>query len=91
MTERPAPDAPEHVRARWWRENVLGLSRRQLADLVGYSETMIKEFEHGRRFDGSPLSLNALTRYRTACAAIEARVRFDWLTCRVGEAKRREL
>ena len=84
MPETPAPDpsAPEHERARWWRENIVKLSRRELAERIGVSESTITNFELGHvRETGKPIDENAMLRYRLACAAITLGVEFDWLTC----------
>lgn len=93
MTERPPSDAPEHVKAQYWRKRVLRVTQDELSRLTGYSVSSVRAFERGCKNDPrrTPLDPDAIKRYRTACAAIEARVRFDWLTCQVGEAKPREL
>ena len=35
--KRPPAKAPEHERARYWRENIVNLSRRELAERIGIS------------------------------------------------------
>ena len=78
----PGLDAPEHERALWWRENVVGLSRSELAKRIGYSETAIMNIELGVQQDtGRPVEERAMLRYRLACAAITLDVLFDWATC----------
>ena len=67
---------PERERGRRWRE-AKGYSRAQLADLIGYSERMVRSVESG----AEPL----MQRYRLACAAVDAGLKFDW---EVGAATR---
>ena len=78
----PGLEAPEHERALWWRENVVGLSRSALAERTGYSEAVIMNMELGVQQDtGRPVDERAMLRYRLACAAITLDVHFDWATC----------
>lgn len=74
--EKPSPDAPEHLLARYWREEVLELTRDQLAALTGFSASSIKDFEH----PGKDIDPMARKRYRLACAAVAMGIQFDWLT-----------
>jgi len=83
----PRPDAPEHERARYWRENVVGLSRRELAERIGMSESRIMDIEAGQvRGDGRAIEPDAMQRYRLACAAVTLGVKFDWLTLSLSPA-----
>lgn len=87
----PAVDAPEHVKARWWREHVAGLSRPELAKRTGFSLSSIQQFEEGINYPtGKPPGASAWERYRTACAAVSAELTgFDWLSLTVrGETVR---
>ena len=69
-TSAPGPNAPEHERALWWWENVVGLSRSELAERIGYSEAAITNMELGVEQDtGQPVGERAMLRYRLACAA----------------------
>lgn len=69
----------EHARARAWRES-LGLTRKELASLTGFSEGSILDFEGGpTRRDGRPIDTASWQRYRLVCAAIAHGHRsFDW-------------
>lgn len=81
-TERPVQDAPEHVKAKWWREEVMGLSRPALAEMIGRSVAYIEDMERGtQRPSGAPIT--DYTAYRAACASVAAGVEFDWMSCRV--------
>ncbi|MDI7862547.1 hypothetical protein MRS76_11300 [Rhizobiaceae bacterium n13] len=77
--EKPDADAPEHVKCKWWREEVMELSREQLAPLVGFSAAAIKDFERPNK-EIDPM---ARKRYTMACAAVSIGVEFDWLTTRL--------
>lgn len=77
----PPADAPEHVKAEWWRKNVARLSRPELAQLTGFSVSRIADIEAGvTRSTGAPIDQGAMNRYRMACAAVALGVEFDWLT-----------
>jgi hypothetical protein len=81
-TEPPGPDAPENLRAHWWRESVMELSRPALAEKIGRSVAYIEDMERGaQRITGAPIT--DYTAYRMACAAVAAGLEFDWQTCRV--------
>jgi hypothetical protein len=72
---KPLPcSASEGLRARWWREHVMGMSRPQLAEALGIDDQRIYRYESARMVP--PL-------YRLACAAFVMRpkesVEFDWL------------
>lgn len=67
-------DEPEHVLCRRWREDVLELSRPQMATLTGYSAASIKDFEKA----GRDIDEKARKRYRLAVAAASFGVEFDW-------------
>jgi transcriptional regulator with XRE-family HTH domain len=69
---------PEAEKARLWRI-AMGFSRRELAQLTGFSESLIADIEVGHyRENEHPISDRAMRRYRLACAAITADVHFDW-------------
>ena len=77
----PPKDAPEHVRCRWWRENIARLSRPELADMIGVSASRIADIEAGQtRSTKAPIDDATMRRYRMACAAVTLGVDFDWLT-----------
>ena len=79
--KRPPAKAPEHERARYWRENIVNLSRRELAERIGISASRITDYERGHdRGSGAPIDQGARTRYRLACAAVALGIEFDWLT-----------
>jgi len=73
--ERPDQDAPEHVKCRWWRDDLMEMSREQLAGLTGFSVSAIRDFESGTK-EIDPM---ARKRYRMACAAAAMGIQFDWL------------
>lgn len=71
---------PEHQRAREWRE-ANGYTRVQLSALIGYSVSMIRDYELGAvRGTGKVIGKNEWLRYRLACAAIEHAIIFNWET-----------
>ena len=68
----------EYQRARAWREG-LGLSRYALSDITGYSESAIQYFEAGKNLSsGKAINTRDMLAYRLACAAVAARIKFDW-------------
>jgi predicted transcriptional regulator len=73
-----ADDIPEHEAARLWRESK-GWSRRELAEKIGFSESMIQDYEAGHiRGSGAKIGKNEWKRYRNACAAVDADSAFSW-------------
>ena len=71
---------PEHLRAREWRE-ANGYTRAHLSALIGYSVSMIRDYESGAvRGTGKTIGENEWRRYRLACGAIEHAISFDWET-----------
>jgi hypothetical protein len=74
LMERPDDDAPEHEKCKWWRTEVVSLSREQLAPLIGFSTSAIKDFERANK-DVDPM---ARKRYMMACAAFSIGVQFNW-------------
>lgn len=78
MTRAPARSAPEHEKARWWRESKMGLTRDALAPLLGLTVSAIADYETGKqRSTGQKISDKAWRRYRLACAALDTR-KGDW-------------
>lgn len=76
----PAADAPEHVKARWWRESVANMSRSEVAELTGFSVSRIADMESGQnRSTHAPIDEATMRRYRMACAAVSLGVEFDWI------------
>ncbi len=69
IARQPPADAPEGVRAAWHRETVLKLSRPALASLLGLTNQTIARYEAS---DEVPAP------YRLACAALTAKLDFDW-------------
>lgn len=69
ITRQPSLGAPEGLRAAFWRETVLKLSRPALADLLGVQSQVVERYENA---DKVP------ERYRLACAALGAGLKFDW-------------
>lgn len=74
--ERPDADAPEYIKCRWWRNDLMELTREDLAALTGFSVSAIRDFEH----PGKDIDPMARKRYRLACAAATMGIQFDWLT-----------
>jgi transcriptional regulator with XRE-family HTH domain len=73
----------EHEKARLWRQ-AMGLSRKRLSDLTGYSVSSISDIEAGMyRFTGRPVPPHVMKRYRTACGAVTADVSFDWYRAKI--------
>lgn len=67
--EVPAADAPEGLRAAWWREHRMGLSRPELAERLRISPQTVTSYE----------GLDVVPQiYKLACAAIENDIAFDW-------------
>ena len=52
-----------------WRES-LGLSRRELSDLTGYSPTTCYLMERGLDTNHQPHNLQAVKRYKAACLGV---------------------
>lgn len=75
----PARTAPAHLRARWWREHKMGLTRAELAARIGLTESEIANYEAGlRRQSGAAPDY---ARYRLLCAAVDAGLDgFDWVS-----------
>lgn len=68
----------EHDAARLWREK-MGLTREQLSERIGYSTSMIRDFEAGAiRGRNTPIGEPEWRRYKLACAAIDAGLEFNW-------------
>lgn len=72
--DRPAEDAPEHEKCKWWRVEKMELTREQLAPLIGFSAAAIKDYER----PGKEIDPMARRRYVMACAAASAGIEFDW-------------
>lgn len=66
----PNPKAPEGVKAAWWREHVMRLSRPALAERFGITSATVANYEAAETVP---------TMYRLACGALSAGVGFDWL------------
>ena len=63
-------DASEGLRAAWWRERIMGMSRRELADAIGVKSviTITKHETEG-----------PTTQYRLACSALSYELeKWDW-------------
>jgi transcriptional regulator with XRE-family HTH domain len=81
---QPPRSSPEGLRARWWREHVMGMSRPQLAEALGIDDQRIYRYESARVVP--PL-------YRLACAAYVMRpdsIGFDWLPDEPESGRRRK-
>jgi len=83
-TADPARDAPENERCQWWRENIMHMSRPELAERVGMSVSTITDIERGYyRGNKAVIDPAVMQRYRLACAAVALNVQFDWLSLSV--------
>lgn len=68
----------DYERARQWRVR-LGLSRKRLAELSGYSPSAIQYMEGGiNPQTGRKIGHADFARYRLVCAAVAAGLVFDW-------------
>jgi len=77
IIEQSSACLTEAAKAKWWRKNVIKLSRFDLAVRTGYSVQAIIVFERGYRSDGVPVKEKAWKRYRAVCGALH-RPEFDW-------------
>lgn len=73
---KPAEDAPEHEKCRWWREEMVLMTRDQLSGVTGFSVSAIRDFENGVK-EIDPM---ARKRYLAACGYVAMGVKFDWLS-----------
>lgn len=80
----------EPSRARRWRK-AIGLSRRELAQLTGYSERAIAAYEAGEWQAGKPVTPASWRTYRLACAALSLDLQFDWRSVSAAALHRRIL
>lgn len=60
----------EGTQAQHWRQVVMGLSIKELAELTGYSVTAIRCFEANANTRGELFGPDAWKRYRMACRAV---------------------
>lgn len=85
-SKKPDAKVSEGVKARWWRENIMRMSRKDISDLTGYSTVHIGNIEGDwNSSTKGPPPPRAYQQYRVACAAISAGVVFDWFTTSVGD------
>lgn len=79
MSDKPPKSAPEHVRARFWRENIAKMSRPALAEAIGYSVSTIGDMEAGmNRITKKPIDAVTMKRYRLLCMTVGLDAEFDW-------------
>ncbi|NHT75918.1 helix-turn-helix transcriptional regulator [Rhizobiaceae bacterium CRRU44] len=79
MPEQPPRDAPEHIRARYWREHIAKMSRPELAEAIGYSVSSIGDMEAGmNRITKKPVDAVTMKRYRLLCMTVGLMAEFDW-------------
>lgn len=79
MITAPSKDAPEHIRARYWREHIAKMSRPELAEAIGYSVSSIGDMEAGmNRITKKPIDAAAMKRYRLLCMTVGLDAEFDW-------------
>jgi transcriptional regulator with XRE-family HTH domain len=73
----------ENEKAYLWRK-AMGFSRAKLARLTGFSASNIADIETGiYRENGKPIADTTMQRYRLACGALTADVRFNWYRAKV--------
>jgi len=77
MTDNPAPNPPEHERARQWRLNA-NLSQTKLGELTGFAQSGVTDMERGKRINGTPITEATWRRYKNACAGVMLGKDFDW-------------
>ena len=78
IIEQSSAAGVEAAKAKWWRVNVVKLSRSDLSRRTGYSVNSIDVFERGYRYDGTPIKARAWVRYRAVCAGLHMVGQFDW-------------
>lgn len=78
---KPSRSIQQAGQAKAWRQR-RGLTHEQLAELSGYTLSMIYKFEAGFQRPGIEHSEFVWQRYRMVCAGIEAQLRsgrvFEW-------------
>lgn len=79
--EPPSHDAPEHIKARYWRDEIVKMTKGEVAELTGFSVSTITDMEAGHnRTTKKTIDPDAMRRYRMACAAVTLGVQFDWIS-----------
>jgi hypothetical protein len=79
--ETPTDEMAEGLRAAWWRERVLEISRPKLAELLGVSAKTVTREEQRSRVS---------TEYRLACAALDAELAgWSWKSSRPDRSARK--
>jgi hypothetical protein len=82
--DKPPADAPEHLKCRYWREEIMTWTRAQASEATGFSVSTISDMELGfNRSTKANIDPAAMKRYRMACAAASLGVDFDWYTTRL--------
>lgn len=81
--KHPVPaDDDEGSRAQHWRQQIMGLSIKQLADLTGYSVTAIRCFEANANTSGELFGDAAWQRYKLCCSGVlfaaHVGTKFNW-------------
>jgi len=67
----------ENARAAWWRQRIMRLQPRELAELIGYTTQTIKLMEAGINSKGARVVPWVWQRYKMACAGAHAQ-RCGW-------------
>lgn len=75
IIELPSKNATEAARAKFWRKTIVRLTRKELAERIGYSTQAISLFEQGYDHRGKPIGARAWKRYRLVCAGLAATLR----------------
>lgn len=79
--ERPLESEPEHLKCRYWRSEIVKMTKAQVAQETGFSVSSITDIENGEnRTTKKAIDSQVMRRYRMACAAVSLEANFTWLT-----------
>ncbi|PYE25080.1 helix-turn-helix protein [Rhizobium sp. PP-CC-3A-592] len=78
--ERPLESEPEHLKCRYWRSEIVKMTKAQVAQLTGFSVSSITDIENGEnRSTKKAIDKQVMKRYRMACASVSLAADFTWL------------
>ncbi len=77
IIEQPTTAVVEAAKAKFWRKR-MALTRRELAERIGYSPSAVALFEQGYDHRGRAIGERAWRRYRLVCAGLGRE--FTWNT-----------
>lgn len=79
IRRQPPGSVSEGAKAQWWRQHIMGLEIKDLAERTGYSVTAIRCFEANCNTAGELFGEKTWQRYRMACAAVAEKLNaFAW-------------